>query len=109
MICRITDSVRGPSFAIRLAMKRERTGTSRLPNAGGELETTLIDGFLRSHGVDPGALAALPERYRQKLLTEASVYASGKLMEVEARSHYLEQIHDDATLAALAPSHRTPR
>jgi hypothetical protein len=28
------------------------------------------------------------------LLADASVYASGKLMEVEARSHFLDEIHD---------------
>ena len=75
----------------------------------GYLERTLIDGFLRSRGVDPRAVSELPESEREKLLADASVYASGKLMEMEARSHYVEQIHDDAALAALAPSRGTVR
>ena len=73
-------------------------------DALGQLERTLIDEFLRSHGVEPRSVSRLPEKERQKLLADASVYASGKLMEVEARSHYVEQIHDDAAIAALAPS-----
>ena len=43
---------------------------------------------------DPLKLADLPEEDRERLLTDASVYASGKLTEIEARSHFLDEIHD---------------
>lgn len=60
----------------------------------GQLERALIDEFVRARGYDPLTLAGLPEGERERLLTEASVYASGKLMEVEARSHFLDDLHD---------------
>jgi hypothetical protein len=59
----------------------------------GRLERALIDDYLAARGCDPVALANLPELERAKLLAEASVYASGKLVEVEARSHFLDDIH----------------
>jgi hypothetical protein len=59
----------------------------------GELERSLIDEYLRAVGYDPLTLDQLPEPLRNNLLREASVYASGKLMEVESRSHFLQEIH----------------
>ena len=59
----------------------------------GKLERALINDYLRARGYDPVKLADLPELERTKLLAEASVYASGKLVEVEARSHFLDEIH----------------
>jgi len=59
----------------------------------GKLERALIDEYLGGRGYDSTTLAALPEVERGKILAEASVYASGKLVEVEARSHLLDQIH----------------
>ena len=61
----------------------------------GQLELSLIDDFIHGRGYDPHDLADLPEDVREKLLIDASVYASGKLVEVEARSHYLDDIHTD--------------
>ncbi len=58
------------------------------------LELALIDEFLHERGYDHAAFLALGEADRQKLLAEASTYASGRLMEVEARSHYIHDIHD---------------
>jgi hypothetical protein len=55
----------------------------------------LIDQFVRTAGYDPSMLTDLPEEERTRLLAEASVFASGRLMEVEARSHFLDEIHDD--------------
>ena len=93
---RLRRHAHGVAFAIVIGM-----------DSLGRLERTLIDGFLRSRGVESHALSLLPESDREKLLADASIYASGKLMEVEARSHYLEQIHDDAAIAALAPARGT--
>jgi len=59
----------------------------------GKLERVLIGEYLDGRGYDPVRLAALPEIAREKLLAEASVYASGKLVEVEARSHFLDEMH----------------
>jgi len=59
-----------------------------------QLEESLIAEFVRARGYDPTQLAHLSEAEWQKLLTDASIYASGKLMEVEARSHFVHQLHD---------------
>ena len=59
-----------------------------------ELERALIDEYLRGRGYDRAALERLPEEQRRSLLADADVYASGKLTEVEARSHLLDAIHD---------------
>ena len=73
-----------------------KTDTAPVAPPFGQLESTLIDEFLRGQGVDAATLAALPEEEREKILVAASVYASGKLMEVEARSHFLDEIHGSA-------------
>jgi hypothetical protein len=70
------------------------TETRPLEAPLGQLERSLIDEFVRAQGYDPNKLADLPEHEREKLLADASVYASGKLTEVEARSHFLDEIHD---------------
>jgi|KBSMisStandDraft_5_1062788.scaffolds.fasta_scaffold1224871_2 hypothetical protein len=59
----------------------------------GRLERALIDDYLGARGYDPVTLASLPEQERTKLLAEASTCASGKLVEIEARSHFLDEIH----------------
>jgi hypothetical protein len=58
-----------------------------------QLERALIDEFIRARGHDPNHLTDLSQEQREKLLAEASVYASGKLMEVEARSHLIDELH----------------
>jgi hypothetical protein len=65
-----------------------------------QLERSLIDKFIRARGYDPHRLADLPQHKRETLLADASVYASGKLTEVEARSHFLDEIHDGTTTIA---------
>jgi hypothetical protein len=60
----------------------------------GEFERSLIDAFLLARGFDAPKLAALPEAERDRLLRAASVYASARLAEVEARSHYVHDIHE---------------
>jgi hypothetical protein len=59
-----------------------------------ELERALIETFIQARGLDPAALARLPEADRVALLTEASVAVSAKLAEIEARSHYLHDLHE---------------
>lgn len=59
-----------------------------------QLERSLIDEFVRERGYDPLKLGDLPDNERATLLKAASVYASGKLMEVETRSRFLQELHD---------------
>jgi len=60
----------------------------------GALERTLIEGYVRSRGYDPDRLHELDEAIRDELLKQASVYASSRLAEVEARSQYVHELHD---------------
>jgi hypothetical protein len=58
-----------------------------------QLETALIDEFLRARGLDSAALHAMPEDQAKRVLTEASVYAATRLAEVESRAHFVHEIH----------------
>jgi hypothetical protein len=59
----------------------------------GQLEKSLINEFIRMRGHEPDALESLSEGERTHLLAEASVYAAGKLAEIEARAHFVHEIH----------------
>jgi hypothetical protein len=61
----------------------------------GELERALIDEYLRSLGHDKRSVEALPEPEQRRLLEAASVYAAGKLTEIEARAHFVHDLHGD--------------
>lgn len=61
----------------------------------GRLETALIEEFLRARGLDASALRALPHEDARHILTEASVYASAKLAEVEARARFVHDLHGE--------------
>ena len=78
-----------------------KTVTTKEPNARamedpeGQLENALIEEFLRARGLDSSALRALPEEEAKRVLTEASVYAATKLAEVEARAHFVHELHGE--------------
>ena len=59
-----------------------------------QLEESLIHEYIRMTGHDPDALFTLSEKDRVALLAEASRYASGKLSEVEERSHFVHGLHE---------------
>lgn len=61
-----------------------------------QLEQTLVEQYLRARGHDPRSLSELPERERQKLLTDAAIYASSKLAEIEARSRLIDELQEGA-------------
>ena len=67
----------------------------RLEDPESLLERAFIEGFLRARGHDPGRLQVLPEDERMHLLQAASVYAAGKLAEVEARARFVREIHSE--------------
>ncbi len=58
-----------------------------------ELERALIETFLAARGLDADTLDELPEFERTTLLKEASTAVSTKLAEIEARSHYIHDLH----------------
>ena len=59
------------------------------------LEQALIDDFIRMRGHDPAHINQLPAGERDALLRQATTYAGAKLAEVEARAHYVHEIHGD--------------
>lgn len=60
------------------------------------LERQLIGAYLAGAGHELDALLARDDAEARRLLTDASRYASGKLSEVEARSHFVRQLHGEA-------------
>jgi hypothetical protein len=60
-----------------------------------DLERHLISAYVAGAGHDLQALLARTDDDARRLLSEASRYASAKLCEIEARSHYLHQLHGE--------------
>jgi hypothetical protein len=81
------------SFLWQGTIIARRNSMSPLEATLGQLERALIEEFVRARGYDPLRLADLPEHDRVMLLKEASVYASGKLTEMESRERFLDEIH----------------
>jgi diamine N-acetyltransferase len=67
--------------------------TPRMEDRYAQLERSLIDEFLRMNGFDAESVLKLPDEKRIAMLTQAAEYAAVKLAEVEARAHYLHDIH----------------
>jgi hypothetical protein len=61
------------------------------------LEKSLIEAYLKGKGYTREDLKKLPEAEAKQLMKEASVYASGKLAELEERAHFLQELHDAYT------------
>jgi hypothetical protein len=61
------------------------------PNA--DLERALIEDFIRGRGYDPATLHALPEDLQYRLRCDATAHAAGRLTEMEARAHYIDELH----------------
>ena len=61
------------------------------------LENALIDEYLKDKGYSHEDLKKLPADLVEKLMKEASQYASLKMEEVEARAHLIQELHDDAS------------
>jgi hypothetical protein len=60
-----------------------------------ELERELVAAYVAGTGQDLEALRARNDAAAHKILAEASLYASARLSEVEARLHYLRAIRGE--------------
>ena len=58
------------------------------------LEKGLIDEYLKNKGYDRDSLKKLPEDEAHRLMAEASIYASGKLAEIETKARYKHNLKD---------------
>lgn len=57
------------------------------------LERAYVEEYLKGHGYSLEQLPHLPAEQAHTLMREASLYASLRLSEVEARSHLVEELH----------------
>jgi hypothetical protein len=78
-----------------LVMTTTQTNSAPLEEPLAELERRLISEFVSAAGQDLHALLMRHDDEAKKLLTEASLYASARLTEVESRSHYLRKLHGE--------------
>jgi hypothetical protein len=60
-----------------------------------DLERELIDAYLADAGHDFHALLLRNDDQARRLLTDASLYATARLTEVESRSHYLRSLRGE--------------
>jgi hypothetical protein len=60
-----------------------------------QLERELIHAYVAGAGHDWAELLTRTDEGARRLRADASRYASGKLSEVEARSHYLHKLHGE--------------
>ena len=61
------------------------------------LEKALINEYLQSKGYSLEDIKKLPKDVAGKLMKEASQYASLKMEEVQARAHFIEELHDNTS------------
>jgi len=61
------------------------------------LEKQLIEQYLYEKGYSLEGLKKLPADLVEKLMKEASQYASLKMEDVKARAHFLQELHDDGS------------
>ena len=73
------------------------TGIEPIDDPNALLENALIEEYLREKGYTREDLKKLPTDLVEKLMREASRYASLKMEEVEARAHLVKELHDDAS------------
>jgi hypothetical protein len=77
-------------------MTTSDTGLLRLEEPLAELERQLMRAYAAGAGHELSALLARDDEEARQLLAEASRYASVKLSEVEARSHFVRALHGEA-------------
>jgi hypothetical protein len=58
------------------------------------LEKALIDEYLKDKGYDRESLKKLPKDEARRIMIEASIYASGKLSEIETKARYKQNLKD---------------
>ena len=58
------------------------------------LERCLIEEYLKNKGHTRKSLKSLPDEEAHQFMKEASIYASGKLSEIEIRARFVHDIQD---------------
>ena len=78
--------------------------TPRQEDPHARLERAFIDEFLHEHHLSLETLHQLPASEAARVLSQASVFASGRLSELESRAHLMDELH--RTPSSFAPSQR---
>ena len=73
-------------------------GQQPLQDPNALLESGLINEFLRMRGHDLRSLDSLPDDERRRILRQASIHAAGKLTEIEARAHFVDELRGDTDM-----------
>jgi hypothetical protein len=68
--------------------------TKKMDEPKNAMEKALIEEYLVEQGYSHEKLKDLPEELVKKLMQEATRYASLKLEEIQARAHFVQEIHD---------------
>ena len=71
------------------------TDTHQVEQPLARLERQLIAAYLAGAGQDLHTLLTRNDATARKLLSDASRYASEKMSEIEARSHYVRTLHGE--------------
>jgi hypothetical protein len=77
-------------------MTTNQIDTAPLEEPLAELERELISAYVAGAGQDLHTLLNRHDAEARKLLVEASLFASIRLSEVEARSHYLHKLEGES-------------
>ena len=77
---------------------------TRVGDPMAELERAYIGEFLLRRGHTLESLHGLPAAAAHDLMKAASTYASGKLTEVESRSHFVEDMHGGSEAMPAHPA-----
>jgi len=72
---------------------RHAFDTPRQEDPRAHLERAFIEEYLRSRHHSLDTLKLLPADEADALLNEASLFASGRLAEVESRAHLVDELH----------------
>jgi hypothetical protein len=76
-------------------MTTDTIDTTAMEEPLAELERHLIAAFIAGAGQDVQSLTSRHDDEARSLLAQASRYASEKMAEVEARSHYLHSLRGE--------------
>ena len=78
-------------------MKTKNSDKPLMEDPNAPLEKALIQEYLKEQGYSLEKLKELPKEIAEKLMKDASQYASLKMEEVKARAHFIEEIHDTSS------------
>ncbi len=74
-------------------MNPSNLGRPQVEDPLAQLERQLIDAYLAVTGQNFHDLMVRDDAAAKRILAEASLYASQRLSEIEARSHFLKKLH----------------